>query len=166
MKETMTVIVTDRSRDTLSHVGTRTVEISVNCTVCGKRRGRPQMRRYHEDGADYYVHRWFNDCGHLDTYPDVLAEADQLRASKYALREVNDRAAFPLQARFRRGRVTHDAKYRRSGDGLNGEGTAPFLIALCGKRGFVADRDENKPRMDCAECSRKANPISNQSTFP
>lgn len=54
----------------------RTVEIADTCPVCGAPRGVPHLVRYCEDGEWYDVSRWTNPCGHLDTYADVIREAE------------------------------------------------------------------------------------------
>jgi len=54
-----------------------TVEISDDCPKCGKPRGKPEKRRFHEFGEYYYVDCWHNACGHLDRYRAVLREAQR-----------------------------------------------------------------------------------------
>ena len=57
----------------------RTVEILDVCPVCGKQRATPSKSRYHEWGEFYEVDTWMNACGHVDSYTDVLREADMIR---------------------------------------------------------------------------------------
>lgn len=54
---------------------TRTVKISDHCPQCNEERGVTRVERFHEWGDYYEVTRWDNACGHVDMYPDVLAEA-------------------------------------------------------------------------------------------
>jgi hypothetical protein len=81
---TMTVRVTDREAQArawgspgYSDPIFRTVTISDRCATCGGPRGEVYTHNFHEDGGWYYVDRWNNPCGHIDTYTAVLAEADR-----------------------------------------------------------------------------------------
>lgn len=76
---TMTVTVRDRTTEdaTWGHglffAQLVTVEIPCTCLTCGGPTGEPFGFNGHEDGADYHVDRWINPCGHVDSYPAVLA---------------------------------------------------------------------------------------------
>lgn len=78
---TMTVTVRDTDAESWGHgltrPITRTVTISAFCPQpgCGQRRGEPRGANLCEDGAYYWVQQWDNPCGHVDYYPNVLAEA-------------------------------------------------------------------------------------------
>lgn len=78
--DTMTVTVRDRSAESpwgygLTRPITRTITISAFCPACGQRRGEPSGINECDDGAAYWVQQWFNPCGHIDYYPDVIREA-------------------------------------------------------------------------------------------
>jgi hypothetical protein len=51
------------------------VEIAGTCPVCGGPRGEPRGHNFYEDGDTFHVNVWDNPCGHVDRYPDVIAEA-------------------------------------------------------------------------------------------
>lgn len=61
----------------------REIEISAFCQVldCGQRRGEIRGLNQHEDGVWFNTNVWTNPCGHLDRYPEVLAEAATRRAA-------------------------------------------------------------------------------------
>ena len=59
--------------------GTRNVTIADTCPVCGGKRGMPTVRNFCEDGEWYSIDAWTNECGHIDKYVNVLAEAKALR---------------------------------------------------------------------------------------
>lgn len=75
--ETMSVRVIDRSGwgTSAPYPAIRTVTISVHCRACGGRRGEPRNRNFHEDGEWLSCDVWDNQCGHVDMYESVLAEA-------------------------------------------------------------------------------------------
>lgn len=80
----MTVTVRDRAAEDaawgqpgLFSPVLKTVTIANRCPICGKPRGVPVARPFHEDGVTYAVDCWQNPCGHVDRYVDVLAEADR-----------------------------------------------------------------------------------------
>lgn len=58
-------------------VGILTVTVDTACPRCGAPRGfdtiRPHVFRH--DGETFEVDVWDNPCGHVDLYPDVVAEA-------------------------------------------------------------------------------------------
>jgi hypothetical protein len=59
----------------------RKVEIADTCPACGGPRGEASGYNGCEDGDYYWVNVWSNACGHIDSYPDVLAEAAALRGT-------------------------------------------------------------------------------------
>ena len=61
--------------------GTRNVTIADTCPVCGGKRGEPKFRSFCEDGEWYGADVWTNECGHVDKYAAVLAEAKALVAA-------------------------------------------------------------------------------------
>ncbi len=78
----MRVVVVDREAMAaewgmpgLFRVITVSVEIADTCPWCGRPRGVPVRRTFHEDGVNYSVDCWKNPCGHIDFYEAVLAEA-------------------------------------------------------------------------------------------
>jgi hypothetical protein len=50
-----------------------TVEIPDACLTCGGPRGETGGLNQCDDGAYYNVNVWQNPCGHVDSYPMVLA---------------------------------------------------------------------------------------------
>lgn len=55
----------------------RPVEVSVPlaCPTCGAERGWPRGYNFVEDGESFHSHTWDNECGHIDMYEALLAEA-------------------------------------------------------------------------------------------
>lgn len=81
--ETITVTVRDQSREPAWGSGplrvcTRAVEISAFCRICGARRGERRGFNQAEDGIYFWVQVWENPCGHVDLYPDVVKEAEEI----------------------------------------------------------------------------------------
>lgn len=79
---TMTVRVRDRGSESpwgsgLTNPVVRTVTISAACPKCGGPRGIPRNLNQYDDGAHYSVDVWDNECGHVDSYAAVLAEASK-----------------------------------------------------------------------------------------
>ena len=56
----------------------KTIEISNNCAICGKPRGKSKPYRFCEDGQWFIVDKWENSCGHTDYYKNCLIEAKKL----------------------------------------------------------------------------------------
>ena len=56
----------------------RTVEIGDRCAQCGEPRGEIKGYYHCEDDEWFSGSVWTNPCGHLDMYPNVLAEAKAL----------------------------------------------------------------------------------------
>lgn len=84
---TMTVRVRDRSAEARWGSGptrpfVRAVTISAYCPACGERRGKPENANTCDDGEHYSVDRWTNPCGHLDSYADVVTEANALEGQQ------------------------------------------------------------------------------------
>lgn len=80
MAGTMTVRVRDRGAEPpwghgLARVVVRRITISDRCPICGGPRGEPRNLNQCDDGNYYSVDIWENPCGHIDSYPNVLAEA-------------------------------------------------------------------------------------------
>ncbi|MCX5326366.1 hypothetical protein [Streptomyces sp. NBC_00120] len=84
----MTYLVCDRGTGP-GYEGVRVTKVivSAECPRCGGPRGTAIPHRFPEDGAWYMVHKWANQCGHLDEYASVLAEfrADR-QLAEYAVR--------------------------------------------------------------------------------
>jgi len=80
---TMTVRIRDRAAEGAWGSGpinpvVRTVTISSKCPQCGGPRGKATNLNQCDDGAYYSVDVWFNQCGHVDMYEAVAAEARRL----------------------------------------------------------------------------------------
>jgi hypothetical protein len=81
---TRTVVVLDRAAQDAAWgrggggLVFRTVTLVWICPSCFGPRGEPSPRRFCEDGEFYWVDCWQNPCGHVDHYPEVLREAEQL----------------------------------------------------------------------------------------
>ena len=78
--ETMTVRVRVRAAESewghgFTNPCVRTVTISAYCPTCGGRRGTPANLNQCDDGAFFSTDIWTNACGHIDSYPAVVAEA-------------------------------------------------------------------------------------------
>jgi hypothetical protein len=58
-----------------THPVVRDIRIPPVCPRCGGPRGVPVTTHQYEDGEHYWVDTWTNQCGHLDRYTDVIAEA-------------------------------------------------------------------------------------------
>jgi hypothetical protein len=77
----ITVYIPDRGPQSASwsqlhgYLTVRTVQISDRCPVCCGPRGAAMLRHFAEDGRTFCASCWDNPCGHVDRYPDVLAEA-------------------------------------------------------------------------------------------
>ena len=88
----MRVTVVDRRGAGGWQFSLRTIDIMNTCPVCHGPRGEPTLRPFCEDGYHYSVDCWANPCGHVDSYNDVLAEAEEIaeiRAeSAWAISEV------------------------------------------------------------------------------
>lgn len=54
----------------------RVVTLSWICPKCGGPRGLPYAGFSYDGSRRLAVHRWENDCGHVDDYASVRAEAD------------------------------------------------------------------------------------------
>lgn len=78
MGEVPTRLVRVSERGRYAGVIVRTVRVRWVCPRCGHERGEPWALRWHADGEWYTTDRWVNDCGHVDLYRDVLAEARAL----------------------------------------------------------------------------------------
>ncbi len=52
-----------------------TIEISNQCPICGKPRGKPYPYRFREDGQWFVIDKWDNPCGHIDCYSTVFLES-------------------------------------------------------------------------------------------
>lgn len=59
-----------------------TIEIGVNCPVCGGKRGEPKKHRFKECGEWFTVDTWVNPCGHIDDYKSCINEAEQLEKER------------------------------------------------------------------------------------
>lgn len=80
-QSTMRVRVRDRAAESPWGVGltnpvVQTITISSSCPRCAGPRGAPHNLNTCDDGARYAVDVWDNPCGHVDSYVDVLLEAD------------------------------------------------------------------------------------------
>ena len=87
MSELITVRIRDRASEPTWGSGptspvVRTVEISVNCPLCGGPRGERRSLRQYDDGITYYVDVWDNPCGHVDLYGAVAKEAAAIREQR------------------------------------------------------------------------------------
>ena len=73
----------DRTYGTPAFAGVALVTVAFGntCLVCGAPRGKSELKRFHEWGEFYEVDTWINECGHVDKYRDVLAEAAGLAAA-------------------------------------------------------------------------------------
>lgn len=55
-----------------------TYEISDNCPVCGKPRGKVFGTHSFDGSRRMNVDGWRNDCGHIDKYSDVRKEGKRV----------------------------------------------------------------------------------------
>lgn len=68
----MIVTIPDRQQHEGFH--SVTLEISDDCPVCGKPRGRIYGALSYDGSRRMNVDAWKNDCGHIDKYVDVREE--------------------------------------------------------------------------------------------
>ncbi len=73
---TMTVVVPDEvaTKATCRPI-ISAVTIAATCPECGGPRGEATRHSRTVDGVLYSVDQWTNECGHVDYYSAVLAEA-------------------------------------------------------------------------------------------
>lgn len=59
------------------HEGRRAVHVRLRwvCPVCGQPRGKIKTVRSYDGSMVLFCDGWSNDCGHIDKYDDVIAEA-------------------------------------------------------------------------------------------
>ena len=77
MTQQRTIRVVDRSGwgTTAPYPMIRVVTVDWVCPRCGKPRGEPWSRSFYENDQSLTVSCWYNECGHVDHYTEVLKEA-------------------------------------------------------------------------------------------
>lgn len=94
MSETRTVRIVNRwwAEPDPGYHGVRVDEVTRRwvCPTCGGPRGEPYLTSQCEDGDWLWVHRWSNDCGHVDYYRDVARESERPPQGEIPERPPND----------------------------------------------------------------------------
>jgi len=73
----MTVIIPSKD----DHEGLDKIMVHIHdfCPVCGEERGAIYQTRSYDGSLYMNCDGWANKCGHVDTYPEVRAEAEEIR---------------------------------------------------------------------------------------